>query len=94
MIKKGTLSKKGKPTMVAVNLFLTYFKLGGNYVEKKINPKIWKSMQESEGFEKNEGLMPLIWGLVPMKEKSQNYEYSLKMIRAKKIAWDIFTDVY
>ncbi len=94
MIKKGKISKSGKPQMFIVNLFLKYFKLGGNYVEKKLNPKIWKSIQESEGFEKNDCTFAMIWGLVPQKEKSMNYQYSLKMIKAKKIAWDIFTDVY
>ena len=44
--------------------------------------------------QKNDCKFAMIWGLVPQKEKSMNYQYSLKMIKAKKIAWDIFTDVY
>jgi len=90
-MKHGTLTKKGKPTRLAVELFLKYFELGGNPNDIKVNPLIGERIQEMMGWKEGEGLVCLHWGLHPNARNSKNHSYHIPMITAKNIAWEIYS---
>lgn len=93
-IKRGTLTKKGKPTRFAVELYMKYFELGGKPTDTKINPLIGQRIQEIMNWEKGEGLVCLLWGLSPKTGNSKSHEYSKPMIEAKNLAWDLYSKCY
>jgi len=90
-MKSGTLTKKGKPTRLSVELFLKYFELGGNPNDIKVNPLIGERIQEMMGWTEGEGLVCLHWGLHPNAKNCKSHSYHIPMIEAKKIAWEIYT---
>jgi hypothetical protein len=90
-MKSGTLTKKGQPTRLAVELFLKYFELGGKPNDKKINPLIGERIQEMMGWKDGEGLVCLLWGFAPNTKNCKSHNYHKQMIDAKKLAWDIHT---
>jgi len=91
-IKRGTLSKGGKPTKFTVLLYLNYFELGGKITDKKINPIIATKLQEMMGWEDNSGILCLNWGLEnDSKNSTKNNNYHFVMKEARDIAWMIYS---
>lgn len=91
-MKSGTLTKKGKPTRLAVELFLKYFELGGNPNDTKINPLIGERIQDMMGWKDGEGIVCLHWGLHPDTKNCKSHSYHIPMIKAKNIAWDLYKE--
>jgi hypothetical protein len=89
-IKKGTLTKKGKPTRLAVELYLKYFELGGKPTDKNINKLIGERIQEIMGWKNGEGLVCLMWGLHPNTTNCKKHNYREPMVTAKNLALEIF----
>jgi hypothetical protein len=89
-MKSGTLTKKGKPTRFAVELFLKYFELGGNPNDTKVNPLIGERIQEMMGWKDGEGLVCLHWGLHTTARNSKSHSYYVPMLTAKNLAWEIY----
>lgn len=90
-MKAGTLTKKGKPTRLAVELFLKYFELGGRLEDKVMNPLIVERLQQMMGWKNGEGIVCLHWGMDPNTKNSKKHNYHVPMNEAKKIAWDIYS---
>lgn len=91
IMKRGTLTKNGKPTRFVVELYLKYFELGGKPTDIKINPLIAERMQDIMGWKDGEGLVCLHWGLHPNVKNCKKHEYWKVMVTAKDLAWDIYT---
>lgn len=90
-MKRGTFSKKGKPTRFAVELYLLYFQLGGKFTDQDMCPLISQRISEIMGWEDGEGIVCMLWGVRPKTKNSKKHDYHDTMITAKKIAWDIHT---
>jgi hypothetical protein len=90
-MKRGTLSKNGKPTRLAVELFLIYFQLGGKPTDVDMNPFIFQRISEIMGWEDGEGIICMMWGIRPLTKNSKKHNYHKTMTTAKQIAWDIHT---
>lgn len=89
-MKKGTFTKKGKPTRFAVELYLKYFELGGNITDKKVNPLISERLQQIMGWKDGQGIVCLLWGLHPKAKNAKKHSYHEPMIKAKELAWEIY----
>lgn len=90
-MKNGTLTKKGKPTRFAVELYLKFFELGGRPDDIEIPKLIGERIQEIMGWKDGEGLVCLKWGLHPNTINCKKHNYREHMITAKNIAWDIYS---
>jgi hypothetical protein len=93
-IKKGTLTKKGKPTRFAVELYLKYFELGGTPNDEKINPLASQRIQDIMGWKDGEGIVCLLWGLSSKTANTKKHNYREPMVVAKNLAWDIYSKCY
>lgn len=91
-MKRGTLTKKGKPTRFAVELYLKYFELGGKPTDITINPLIAERIQQIMGWKDGEGIVCLIWGLRPNTKNCKSHNYHIPMIKAKELAWGLYSN--
>lgn len=91
-MKRGTFTKKGKPTKFAVEMYLKYFQLGGTPHDKRINQEVVSQLQEIMNWKEGEGIVCLMWGLHPYTKNCKTHEYYKPMVKAKEIAWDIYTN--
>jgi hypothetical protein len=89
-IKRGTLTKGGKPTRFVVELYLKYYELGGKPTDTKINKLIGQRIQEIMGWKDGEGLVCILWGLSPNTINCKKHSYREPMVVAKELAWDIY----
>jgi hypothetical protein len=92
MIKRGTFTKKGKPTRFAVELYLKYFELGGKPNDDEMNPLISERIQQIMGWKDGEGIVCLMWGINSKTKNSKVHDYHVPMIKAKELAWDIYNN--
>ena len=85
----GFLSKGGKPTMNAVEMFYVYFKNGGTPYDTKVNPLALLYVREHFNFhEEGSFEMMILWGLNSKCLKSHtSKERALAMIQAKSNAF-------
>lgn len=91
-MKRGTLTKNGKPTRLAVELYVKYFELGGKPDDQNIHPLISERIQNIMQWKDGQGIVCLLWGLRPKTINSkQSSQYHIAMCQAKNIAWDIYT---
>jgi hypothetical protein len=90
-MKSGTLTKKGKPTRLAVELYLKYYELGGSPEDIMVNKLIGERIQEMMGWKDGEGLVCLKWGLHPNTANCKKHNYREQMVTAKNIAWEIYS---
>jgi hypothetical protein len=89
-IKRGTLTKGGKPTRFAVELYVKYFELGGKPTDTKINKLVGERIQEIMGWKDGEGLVCLLWGIHPKTANCKKHNYREPMVVAKELAWEIY----
>jgi len=89
-IKRGSLTKKGKPTRFAVELFLKYFELGGKPTDVKLNPLVSERIQEIMNWKDGEGIICLTWGLSNACANSKKHNYREPMVTARDLAWDLY----
>ena len=92
MIKRGTFTKNGKPTRFAVELYLKYFELGGRPDDVEMNPLICNRIQQIMGWKDGEGIVSLMFGIHPSAQNSKTHEYYVPMVKAKELAWDIYSN--
>ena len=90
-MKHGTLTKRGKPTRLTVELFLKYFELGGRPDDKFINPLIAERIQKMMGWKDGEGIVCLHWGMHPNTKNCKSHSYHIPMIEAKNLAWELYS---
>ena len=85
----GFLSKGGKPTMNAVDMFFVYFKNGGTPYDVKVNPFALSRVRSHFNFhEEGSFEMMILWGLNSKCLKSHtSKERALAMIQAKSNAF-------
>lgn len=88
-IKKGTLTKGGKPTRFVVELYLKYFEFGGHINDVRLNEFAGRRLKEIMGWENGQGLVCLRWGINPKTANCKKHNYRDPMVVAKNIAWDI-----
>ena len=90
-MKRGTLTRKGKPTRFAVELYLKYFELAGKPDDENLNPLISERIQQIMGWKDGQGIVCLLWGLRKGTKNSKTHSYYIPMVKAKELAWDIYT---
>ena len=85
----GFLSKSGKPTMNAVDMFFVYFKNGGTPYDTKVDPFALLCVRSHFNFhQKGSFEMMILWGLNSKCLKSHtSKERALAMIQAKSNAF-------
>lgn len=87
----GFLSKGGYPTINAVNMFLTYFRNGGEVTDTRVNKFALEAVRNYFNFhEEGSFEMMLLWGLSKACHKSEtSRERNLAMTQAKHLAFQI-----
>ena len=84
-MKRGTLTKNGKPTRFVVEVYLKFFQLGGRPNDIEVPKLIGERIQEIMGWKDGEGLVCLHWGLHPNTKNCKKHNYREPMVTAKNI---------
>lgn len=87
----GFLSKGGYPTINAVNMFLTYFRNGGQVTDTKVNKIALHEVRNYFNFHEDGSFeMMILWGLNKSCHKSEtSRERNIAMTQAKHLAFQI-----
>ena len=87
----GFLSKGGYPTINAVNMFLTYFRNGGNISDTKVNKNALEAVRDYFDFHEDGSFeMMIYWGLNKNCHKSEtSRERNIAMTQAKILAFNL-----